>query len=84
MAMSHHVVAGILNSGHSKEQSVILTAEPSLQPNKELHLFVILFCTSNLHPYEEITSCNYLLGLNMQQSIQAQCRIIYLLNFRNS
>jgi hypothetical protein len=35
MIVSHHVVAGIwdLNSGPLEEQSVLLTAEPSHQPN---------------------------------------------------
>jgi hypothetical protein len=32
MVVSHHVVAGILNSGPSEEQSVLLTTEPFLQP----------------------------------------------------
>jgi hypothetical protein len=32
MVVSHHVVAGILNSGPLEEQSVLLTAEPSHQP----------------------------------------------------
>jgi hypothetical protein len=32
VVVSHHVVAGILNSGLWEEQSVFLTAEPSLQP----------------------------------------------------
>jgi hypothetical protein len=31
MVVSHHVVAGILNSGPLEEQSVLLTTEPSLQ-----------------------------------------------------
>ena len=31
MVMSHHVVGGKLNSGPLEEQSVVLTAEPSLQ-----------------------------------------------------
>jgi hypothetical protein len=32
MVVSHHVVAGILNSGPLEEQLVLLTTEPSLQP----------------------------------------------------
>ncbi len=32
MVVSHHVIAGNLNSETSQEQSVLLTTEPSLQP----------------------------------------------------
>jgi hypothetical protein len=38
MVVSHHVVAGELNSGPLEEQSVLLTAEPSLQPGSMLFM----------------------------------------------
>jgi hypothetical protein len=42
MVVSHHVVAGILNSGPSEEQSVLLTTEPSLQPPSPLFLIAVI------------------------------------------
>jgi hypothetical protein len=36
MVVSHHVVAGKLNSGPLEEQSVLLTTEPSHQPHFNL------------------------------------------------
>jgi hypothetical protein len=39
MVVSHHVVAGTLNSGPLEEQSVLLTAEPPLR----LLFFVFVF-----------------------------------------
>ena len=35
MVMSHHMVGGNWNSGPLEKQSVLLTAEPSLQPPKD-------------------------------------------------
>jgi hypothetical protein len=34
MVVSHHVIAGELNSGPLEEQSVLLATEPSLQPER--------------------------------------------------
>ena len=41
MVVSHHEVAGTLNSGPSEEQSVLLPAEPSHQPASLISLFLI-------------------------------------------
>jgi hypothetical protein len=38
MVVNHHVVAGDLNSGPLEEQSVLLTAEPSLQSLMKISL----------------------------------------------
>jgi hypothetical protein len=43
MIVSHHVVAGIWTQDLRKKQSVLLTAEPSLQPKTLFILFFLIF-----------------------------------------
>ena len=44
MVVSYHVVAGILSSGPLEEQSVLLAAEPSLQPRGLFSIYMFISC----------------------------------------
>jgi hypothetical protein len=67
MVVSHHVAAGILNSGPSEEQSVFLTAEPSLQPQLLLSktvqlMYLLVLCLS--------PSLKYKVHISSQESMK--------------